>query len=201
MARRKSRRGKRRGRRMSGNQSFAPSVISGTKRKRRTYRPVRKHKRRSKIGAVDQTMQMGGGVVLGVLTGLIANAIAPEKMKGKILSAGKTLAGAGIAYAGRKTPLAFGFGLGLGIQGATDASKDFGVVKGINEFMSGIGAGASDTMTIEMNGLEGTPENAGKLISGAGEPQQMPSVISGDFMGNTNKSYIPSIVSGAGDNF
>ena len=187
--RRKSSR--RKSRRIAGNQSFAPSVISGTgKRKRRTYHPVKKHKRRSRIGAVDNTVKTIGGVLLGVGIGMVADKFAPESVKGKMLSAAKTLIGAGVAYTGRKNALALGIGLGLAANGATDAAKDFGIIKGIDEFMKGIGAGSDDTMKIEMNGV---PENAGKIMGG--KTNQMPSVISGQFMGNANQE-IPSIVSG-----
>ena len=156
----------------------------------------KRSRRRGRVGAMDSTVKTIGGALLGVGVGMLASRFAPESMKGKMLSAAKTLVGAGIAYSGRKNPLVLGIGIGIAANGATDAVKDFGILKGVEEFMSGIGAGG-DEMTIEMNG---TPPNAGNLMSGAGEVQQMPSVIAGVFMNGTS-NVLPGIISDAGDNF
>lgn len=90
--RRKSRRSKRRG--IRGNQSFAPSVISGTRKRRKSVdRKKKRGRKRGRVGGVDNTMKLIGGVLLGVGIGMAVDKFAPASMKGKMLSGGKTVGG------------------------------------------------------------------------------------------------------------
>lgn len=186
----------RRRKRMSGDQAFAPAVISGRKRRKSKARPAKRRKKRSGIGAVDSTMKTLFGVLLGAGAGIAINKLAPDSWKGKMLSGGKAIAGAGAAFVGKKNPLVFGIGIGLALEGGFELANQTGLIAGMEDFMAGIGAGETDSMTIEMNGLDegevsGTPQNAGRMM---GE-SAMPKVISGEYMSGSNM-YIPSVVSG-----
>jgi len=166
-------------RRVSGNQSFAPSVIGRIGRRKKAKRS----RKRSKVGALgDATntlLGIAGGVALGILIDKAGDKFAPN-LNPKIKSLVKVAGGVALVVMKGNKSMIKGVGMGLAANGVTTAARDFGIISGIDEFMNGIGAG-SDTMTIEMNG---TPENAGRLmgdnVSGeymSGSAMVMPSVI------------------------
>ena len=178
---------KRKRRRISGNPSLAPSVISGTRRKKRrntVYKSVRSHARRVK-GMGKLTGSDAGDMLLGTLLGVgagIALDVVVKKVsalagKEKIVSVAKTIIGAAGALKMKK-PLLKGMGLGLAAQGAYTGAQSFGVIQGMEEFMRGVGNNADDSMLIEMNGMDDVNINSTNIIGGTNMP--MPSVIGND---------------------
>ena len=171
-------------RRVSGDPSLAPSVISGTRRRKKHTKVgvVRKHRRRVK-GMGKITGSDSGDMLLGAIAGVgvgIGLNILAKKFSDKIPGGSKTVAivkiagGAVMAIKSKKKMLQ-GVGMGLAASGAMDAAKEFGIVSGMEEFIHGVGAGQKDEMLIEMNGVD---INSTRLISGSDMNQ--PSVVSGD---------------------
>lgn len=191
---------RRKTRRVSGDPSLAPSVVSGVRKrkKNKVYGKVRKHKRRVKgIGKVtgSDTGDMLLGLVLGAGAGIGAKILSDKfaSGKGKIIAPIKILLGAAVAMK-VKNPIARGAGMGFAAVGIMNAAKEFGMIQGMEEFIHGVGAGEKDTMLIEMNGVE---YNSTKFISGTNDPQ--PSIVSGDEMsgddGAVSGNTMPSVVS------
>lgn len=154
---------------------------TATRRKKHThYGPVRKHKRRvnglqpaivsghrmhhrkrrrKKVSGVTGSPIMDAilGVAAGTTTGIILDKVIPDSVDKKIVSGIKVVGGAAAAYMGIKknNHLLTGAGLGLTAQGLNSAAHDFGIIQGVEDFMSGIGLDkGSDAMLIEMNGTE-----------------------------------------------
>jgi len=179
---RRAKSAKRSRRRVSGDQSFAPSIIGRIKRGGKKSRS----RRRSKVGALDGAMNtllgVAAGVAVGILVDKLGDKFAPN-LSPKVKSLVKV--GGGVALVAMKGNKAIvkGIGMGLAANGVTTAAKDFGILAGVDEFMSGIGAG-SDTMTIEMNG---TPPNAGVFMNGD-EDQ-----VNGEYMSGSNNT-MPSVI-------
>lgn len=196
MAKKKRRSASRkRRRRLSGDPSLAPSVISGTRRK--TKRKTRR--KRGKMGFV--TGNELGDVLLGFAGGFATavgvNKLVPAeyaKMKKYIGVGAGTLAT--IIGSTKKKPILLGFGLGLGAPGAMGIAQDAGLISGMDEFMSGIGMSKDDEMLIEMNGVEINDTN---FMSG-NQNMLNPSVIGNDNdkseVNATDRGGMPSIVSG-----
>jgi hypothetical protein len=192
-ARRKT--AKRRRRSISGNQAFAPAVVSGI-RKRKKH--SRKRHKRGKMGAItgNPIADMLLGVAAGVIGGHLVEHFVP--LNPKIQDGAKMAAGLG-AVALSNDKFVQGLGAGLFANGLTTGSHNFGFIHGMREFMSGIGLPAhdegKDVMTIEMNGVD---MNSTKFISGTELDQ--PTIISGDAQSPMNGSgtemHMPSVVSG-----
>jgi hypothetical protein len=178
---------KRRSKRMSGVQQYAPNVVSGVGRRKKSKRG----RRRSRVGYVTGNEQGDTlvGALLGVGVGILFDKFAP--ISNPVISDGIKTAGGGAAYVMVKNPLIKGAGLGLAIYGAGSLVKSSGLVAGMEEFVRGIGKG--DELLIEMNGTD-VELNSTNLIGNQNE--YAPSVIGeGDEIVDT-KSEMPSIVSG-----
>lgn len=193
---------RRKHRRVSGDPSLAPAVVSGTRRRRSKHKAVvRKRRKRSRgMGAV--TGSEGGDMLLGLALGVgtaVITRIAGKKFmpgKEKIIAGANTLIGIGAAVKGKK-PMLKGFGMGMAAIGAYQGSQEFGLISGMEEFIHGIGAGEKDTMLIEMNGVD---LNSTNIIQGTDVP--LPSIVSGDDIsgdemsgdGDSYASGMPSVV-------
>lgn len=186
---------KRRSARVAGDQSFAPSVISGMRRK--------KGRKRAKMGAVSNKLtQTLLGVLGGAAAGLIIEKYVPldSKIKGGLM----VLGGAGAAYYGMKkgSNAMAGAGAGLLGAGAVATAKNFGLISGMDDFMRGIGLAKEDTMLIEMSGDPSFISGEPVLISG--DQSFAPDVVSGNNENdleieadiNGTKGEMPSIISG-----
>jgi len=207
MAKKKGRKSSRRTkrRRVSGDTSLAPAVVSGTRRrsKKRAAKKSRKRKR-AKVGAVTGSnlgdvavgAVLGAAVSYGVQKGV--EKFAPGKENAAAIA--KTAVGAltlviGVA-AKKKRPMVAGIGAGMMLQSGYKIAKSKGWINGMEEFISGVGAGNKDEMIIEMNGVT---RNSTKFISGSSMVQ--PDIISGteDSSSNavygTNQGTMPSIIS------
>lgn len=176
MAKKRKLRSRRTRRRVSGDPSLAPTVISGVGRKRKTK--GRKRRRVSGIGKSD-TGSLLIGAVAGALVGKLSNTLL-SKVSDKIPGGQKTVeiikvAGGAFMAIKSKNKMVQGAGIGLAAQGALGAAKEFGIISGMEEFIRGVGAGAKDEMLIEMNGVD---INSTRFISGSSMEQ--PSVIQGD---------------------
>lgn len=178
-------------RRVSGNPSFAPAVVSGARRSKH----VKRRRKRSKVGEI--TGSEGGDMLLGAVLGVGAAAaidkfspLSAKMNDGLKVVVGGTL----VVVGGKKSPLAKGAGIGLAAAGVSSGLHTFGILKGVDDFMHGIGAGSKDELVIEMNGVD---INSTKLI--AGTNMELPSVVSGEesVSGNGDMSgQMPSVVQG-----
>ena len=190
---------RRRSRRMSGDQSFAPTVISG----RRKH--AKKGKRRKKkIGALtgSETGDLILGGLMGVVGGVIVDRINP--LDARIGDGAKILLGGGLAISS-KDPLWKGVGLGIAANGLTTGSHNFGFTHGLDNMLQGMGIdtpGAKDSMLIEMNGMtdeeiqqeqmKGVDVNSTKFVRGTNMPQ--PKVITGESQNPMNGNGMPSVI-------
>lgn len=188
---------RKRRRRVNGNPSLAPTVISGVKRRKRhtVYGNVRKHKRRVKgVGSItgnkmmDTLLGVGIGVGIGVGVDMAVKKVAFLQGKEKLISGLKVAAGAGLGLKG-KSPLMKAVGGGLAVQGAYSGAKSFGLISGMEDFITGVGAGEKDTMLIEMNGVD---LNSTRFI--AGSNMEQPDVITGQENGDYMSGSMPSVV-------
>ena len=177
MARKRTKRSRRTRRRVSGDPSLAPTVISGVRGKRKTK--SRRSKRRVSGIAKNDTTGLLIGAVAGALVGKLSNSLL-SKVSDKIPGGQKTVeiikvAGGAFMAIKSKNKMVQGAGIGLAAQGALGAAKEFGIISGMEEFIRGVGAGANDEMLIEMNGVD---INSTRFISGSSMEQ--PSVIQGE---------------------
>lgn len=187
---------RRKNRRVSGDPSLAPAVVSGTRRRRSKSKAVaRKRRKRSRgMGAItgSDSGDMLLGLGLGVGTAIVAR-IAGKKFlpgKEKIIAGANALIGAAAVIKGKK-PMLKGFGMGMAAIGVYQSSQEFGLISGMEEFIHGIGANEKDTMLIEMNGVD---LNSTNIIQGTDMP--LPSIVSGDEMSGDEMSGDEGYASG-----
>ena len=179
-------------RKVSGNQSFAPAVVSGTRKHKRK----RSRKRSHKMGAVtgSETGDMILGLIAGVATGVIIDKVTDKQFPDvdkRIISGVETLGGGALVVAG-KGAFAKSFGAGLAGTGLRNAAHDFGIIQGMEQFIQGIGQEKDDVLLIEMNGVD---LNSTKMV--AGNQEMAPPVVSGSAQrvyGSENN--LPPVVSG-----
>lgn len=183
MAKKGKTRSRRTRRRVSGDTSLSPTVISGTRRKGKKhtkYGFVRSHARRvSGTAKKNEIVNTLIGTVAGALVGKLSDSLT-KKFSDKIPGGQKTIeivkvVGGGLLAIKSKNKMIKGAGIGLAAQGALGAAKEFGIISGMEEFITGVGAKNNDEMLIEMNGVD---INSTRFISGSSMEQ--PAVIQGE---------------------
>ncbi len=125
-----------------------PPMISGTRKKKRSH----------KVSGITGNDFMDAllGTALGVGAGVLIDKFAPIK-NAKLKAGLEAALGLGVAYfAGKKKNMfALGIGLGVAADGMKNAAQEFGVIKGLQNIMSGTATeGEEDAMLITMNGME-----------------------------------------------
>lgn len=132
-----------------------PPVVSGIRRK----------KSRRKVGALtgndflDALAGIAGGLVISVVYDKfvpINNAKAKAGLEAAL--------GLAATYFGakKKNMLLLGVGMGVAGNGLKNAAHEFGIIKGMQDFMGKVGAPGEDAMLIEMNGT-GSQDMMGTL--------------------------------------
>ena len=187
-AKRRKTSSRRKKRRVSGNQSFAPTVISGTRGKHGKSKKRRRKKVSGLTGSDTGDLLLGG--IIGVGIGVLVDRFNP--MDARIGDGVKILGGAALAL-NSKDKMYQGVGLGLAANGVSTGVHNFGLVHGLDDMLHGLGISTpngKDTMLIEMNGVD---VNSTKF-NGTSEDQ--PKIVSGDQQSPMNGNGMPSIVSG-----
>lgn len=191
----KHRKNRSRSRRVGGDPRLAPPVISGMRRGKKGRK-----RKRSKVGAMDEATSTLLGAALGVgagiaidkfITPMVAN-FAPAYAD-KITDGIKLAGGAILATSKKSNKMMKGAGIGLLASGITTGAHNFGLVSGMDQFISGQRyLPKNDTMTIRMNGVE---YNSTQLMNGSN--QEQPPVISGEGdQYQISNSPMPSVISG-----
>lgn len=151
-----------------------PAIVSGTRKKRRTHK---------KVGAITGNDFLDAllGAGLGVAIGVVYDKMVPIN-NAKAKAGLEAALGLAASYFGAKKKNMFLLGVGLGVaaDGIKSTAKEFGVIKGMENFMSGIGADPEDAMVIEMNGID-SQKMMGNITRGGADNvmgNAMPSIIS-----------------------
>jgi hypothetical protein len=146
--------------------------------RKKTKKPSPKRRRRSLsgVGSGPTTMQVLS-VVGGALAGRIAVNVLSAKMNPKIVGGGLLAVGWGLPKF-VKGPISTGFGLGIAASGGVTLLLSMGVIKGIEDEMSGMGdyemqISGQDTIPV-LNGPNGSQAFSGNLqaLSGTGDANE-----------------------------
>lgn len=145
-------------------------------KKKKAHHPRKRTHHRGRIGGVGHfnlmdMLQIGGGLVVGNMAGIMVQKYV-TMLPQKLVSLGEMVIG--VMHTGHANPIMRGAAYGFAGAGASGFAHETGILRGIDEVMSGV-----------FHGQQGLEDNDG--VSGMGNDTQLSGMPNGQTLGEVNE--------------